>query len=90
MSARQKPIVIPQLYNAFVYAAFTLTGIIYWFVEKGTMNSVVYMGIALVFDPFDQQMRWSARPLWQRSWLVIHLVLLLGIFLVNITGKSTV
>lgn len=33
-------------------------------------------GLALIFDPFDQEQGWASRPLWQRAWLIGHLVLL--------------
>lgn len=34
------------------------------------------LGIALAFDPFDQSVSWKERPLYQRAWLIVHLVLL--------------
>ena len=33
-------------------------------------------GIALVFDPFDQAIKWSDRPLYQRIWLLVHVAIL--------------
>lgn len=41
------------------------------------------MGISLIFDPFDANVSFSARPLWQRTWLIIHLVLLFVLFIVH-------
>lgn len=41
-------------------------------------------GIALIFDPFNQEVRWVNRPIYQRAWLVVHVALvfvLLGVTL---------
>jgi hypothetical protein len=31
------------------------------------------MGIGLAFDPFDTEQKWTDRPTWQKSVLIIHL-----------------
>jgi hypothetical protein len=31
------------------------------------------LGIALAFDPFDQNQTWKERPFWQKAWLILHL-----------------
>lgn len=62
------------------YGAFVLLGI-YFFVVKGLVSeSVMYMGLALVFDPFDQAVAWKQRPFYQKAWLVAHLILVFVLF----------
>lgn len=45
---------------------------------------MIYSGLALIFDPFDEKVKWSFRPKWQKYWLIIHLgiqlILILLIF----------
>ena len=55
--------VSPLLYR-LAYSAFILLGIIY-LVKKDFSNAVIYWGLALVFDPFDQQVAFNKRPFWQ-------------------------
>lgn len=38
------------------------------------------LGIALAFDPFDQNQPFNERPTWQKVWLVVHLVLVFTFF----------
>jgi hypothetical protein len=35
------------------------------------------LGIALIFDPFDNSVKWGNRPVYQRAWLVVHVILVL-------------
>jgi hypothetical protein len=65
--------------NTVAYAAFTFVGIIFMCM-KDTSQAVIFFGLALVFDPFDQTVRWNDRPLYQRIWLFAHLLLALGAF----------
>ena len=61
----------------FLYVAFVLFSAYFLFVSKDLSSAVSNLGIALVFDPFDQKMSWEKRPIWQRAWLLIHLSLVL-------------
>jgi hypothetical protein len=38
------------------------------------------IGIALAFDPFNQEQKWNDRPSWQKAVLIIHLVLVAVMF----------
>ena len=60
-------------WNRWAYLAFTLTGIVFWLVSDDRTLPITFLGIALVADPFDQQVTWSERPLWQRAWLLVHI-----------------
>jgi hypothetical protein len=60
-------------WNRWAYITFTLAGIIFWLVSDDRTLPITFLSIALVADPFDQQVTWSKRPLWQRAWLVVHM-----------------
>jgi hypothetical protein len=74
------PKTIPGPLNKMVYAAFTLLGL-FFFVAKGSVSDgLMYIGLALVFDPFDQTVTWKLRPFYQKAWLMAHLLLALTLF----------
>ncbi|HEX4875049.1 MAG TPA: hypothetical protein VFV31_00150 [Chitinophagaceae bacterium] len=62
------------------YLALTITGIIMMLIDKSPAAGISNLGVALVFDPFDPQLAFNKRPLWQRLWLITHVVVLLGLF----------
>lgn len=63
--------------NRFLYAGFVVLSIV--MVNQGNMTTAVSnFGIALVFDPFDAKQPWGERPLWQRVWLLCHVIVLFG------------
>ncbi|MEX1190280.1 MAG: hypothetical protein WED33_13555 [Bacteroidia bacterium] len=70
--------ITPQFYR-IAYGAFVALSI--YFLIKGDLSSFcMQFGIALVFDPFNQEVTWKARPLYQRVWMILHLVILFGAF----------
>jgi len=42
------------------------------------------MGIALAFDPFDQEQAWKERPNWQKAVLIIHLAVVVALFIFKV------
>jgi hypothetical protein len=46
---------------------------IYFILRKDLDQSMIYSGLALIFDPFDESVKWSLRPKWQKCWLIVHL-----------------
>ncbi|MDE3252662.1 MAG: hypothetical protein KGO92_07625 [Bacteroidota bacterium] len=58
------------------YAGFVLLGLYMLVFTHEWMIGVSNLGIALIFDPFDQKVSWSDRPQYQRIWLIAHLVLI--------------
>ena len=60
--------------NRFAYILFLLL-VAYLLVRGDIEWATVNMGIALTFDPFDPNVRWQARPLYQRVWLLVHVCL---------------
>lgn len=62
-------------FNRILYVGFVLLGIYQAAMTKDYMQAAASLGIALAFDPFDQQQKWQDRPIWQKTVLIIHLAL---------------
>lgn len=58
-----------------MYVLFLLIAVYEIIFKKDYIQAASQLGIALIFDPFNHQISWSDRPIWQRTWLFIHLVL---------------
>jgi hypothetical protein len=43
-------------------------------------QSAIFMGMALIFDPFDITISFKERPLYQQIWLFIHFSIALILF----------
>jgi hypothetical protein len=61
------------MYGAFVLLCF------YFLVTGSYADAASNLGIALIFDPFDQTVRWDHRPRWQRVWLIVHLLVMVSL-----------
>ncbi len=75
-----------MLFNRFMYGAFVVLSLYYIFIRHDLADGMSNFGIALVFDPFDQRITWSHRPVYQRVWLVVHasiVFILLGYLLLR-------
>ena len=77
-------------FNKFIYFGFLLLGAYYVIFQKDYSSAVTNLGIALAFDPFNQDQPWNERPIWQRAWLIVHLacVALLFGFMVGLGDKK--
>lgn len=59
----------------FAYGLFLILVVFELFI--GDYESAVSnFGIALIFDPFNHTIKWNDRPIYQRAWLITHLILL--------------
>jgi len=67
-------------FNLWGYGAFVILSLYFLLVSEDLNSAVINLGIALVFDPFNQSVPWNKRPLYQRIWLIIHLAILFGLF----------
>lgn len=65
----------PKNFNKAAYVVFVLAGLSFLFFGTDKSNAVIFIALALVFDPFDITMKWGDRPVWQRVWLIAHLAL---------------
>jgi mannose/fructose/N-acetylgalactosamine-specific phosphotransferase system component IIC len=66
--------------NKFLYIGFLLLGLFQAFFSKDYMQATASLGIALAFDPFNQEQKWNDRPTWQKAVLIIHLALVAAMF----------
>jgi hypothetical protein len=66
-------------FNRFMYGAFVILalGRIVFQGMDGLSEAVPSLGIALIFDPFDQAVAWKDRPRYQRVWLIAHVCIAL-------------
>ena len=67
-------------FNKFLYIGFLLLGLFQAFFSNDYMQATASLGIALAFDPFNQEEKWNDRPTWQKAVLIIHLALVAGLF----------
>ena len=67
-------------FNKFLYIGFLLLGLFQTFFSKDYIQATASLGIALAFDPFDQEQKWNERPMWQKAVLIIHLGLVSAMF----------
>ncbi|MBL0358078.1 MAG: hypothetical protein IPP72_14955 [Chitinophagaceae bacterium] len=74
-------------FNKYAYAVFVAAGIIFFSI-KDYSQAAVFMGLAPVFDPFNQSVAFDKRPLWQRAWLIVHLLLTIGLFVLMIIADK--
>lgn len=68
-----KKVAQPKNFNKGAYLVFVIAAIAFLFIDKNTSNTAVFLGVALVFDPFDINQKWAERPYWQKAWLILHL-----------------
>lgn len=67
-------------FNKVLYIGFLVLGIYQAFFSKDLVQAAASMGIALAFDPFDQEKKWNERPIWQKGILIVHLALVAALF----------
>jgi hypothetical protein len=60
-------------YYRVVYTLFIALALYQILVRQDFVDAASSMGIAMIFDPFDQTVSWKDRPTWQRAWLLVHL-----------------
>jgi hypothetical protein len=66
--------------NHYTYLLYLIL-VAYLFFIGDIEWAITNLGIALVFDPFDPQVKWQDRPFYQKAWLIVHLSLTLAGFL---------
>ncbi|HZH99497.1 MAG TPA: hypothetical protein VEX63_00035 [Flavisolibacter sp.] len=60
--------------NRFTYILY-LVLVAYLFLKGDIEWAITNLGIALVFDPFDANVKWQNRPSHQKVWLIVHVTL---------------
>jgi hypothetical protein len=67
-------------FNKYLYIGFVLFGLYELLVKHSALEAATRFGIALAFDPFDQDQPWKERPMWQKAVLIVHLAVVAGLF----------
>lgn len=63
----------------FLYGGFVTLGLL-MLSRSDWMQAASHLGIALAFDPFNTEQPWKERPLWQRTWLIVHVGIVAAVF----------
>ena len=63
-----------DLINRYGYILFLIL-VIYQAATGDLEWAVANLGIALIFDPFDSSVKWQDRLLYQKLWMIFHLLL---------------
>lgn len=69
------------------YVLFIVLAIYHLLINKNLIDCAMNLGIALVFDPFDQNVSWNNRPKWQRTWLIVHVLIALSVLILGLLKK---
>jgi hypothetical protein len=64
-----------------MYGLFVALSVYFLLANKDVASTMTNLGLALVFDPFDQKVMWANRPLYQRVWLLVHVGLVISLFI---------
>ena len=70
-------------FNRYIYGVLVVLGVIY-LIEKSTGQALIYLGLALAFDPFNPEQTWTDRPSWQKVTLLIQLAIVFGLVFIEI------
>jgi hypothetical protein len=69
-------------FNKYIYLGLVIIGC-FFIVQKVIGQSLIFLGIALAFDPFNLAIKWNDRPSWQKMTLLIHLAIVFGLVLIE-------
>ena len=69
--------------SRYLYVLFTLISLIF-VLRKDFRSAVMYAGLSLAFDPFDPSVAFGQRPLWQKAWLIVHVLALLAVLTLSL------
>lgn len=73
---------ISSAFNRWLYGAFVILSA-YFLIRGDIMTAASNLGISLIFDPFDQAVKWNDRKPYQRIWLFVHVAIVLALFIVG-------
>lgn len=69
------------------YVLFIVLAIYHLLINKNLIDCAMNLGIALIFDPFDQNVSWNNRPKWQRAWLIVHVLIAFSVLILGLLKK---
>ncbi|MBU1759363.1 MAG: hypothetical protein KKB19_00785 [Bacteroidetes bacterium] len=70
--------------NRIAYIGMLLTSIVLLML-KDYSTATIMASLALVFDPFNPEVSFGKRPIWQNLWLISHLIFVFVAFGIEIT-----
>lgn len=85
-STKAQPRDLSTGFNRAMYGAMIALTVYQLFFTKDISSAMSTLGIGLIFDPFDQKVKWAQRPLHQKVTLLVHVsvvFVLLGITVFN-------
>ena len=68
-----------QKVTSILYGISVLLAI-YQIIQQNYLEAASALGVGLVFDPFDPQQTWKERPVWKKTWLIVHLAIVAALF----------
>lgn len=77
---------VSEKFNRILYTGFVMLAMYFLIFSGDVSQAMANLGIALIFDPFDQKQKFTERPLYQRTWLIIHLILVFVLLILSLTG----
>ncbi|SMD45732.1 hypothetical protein SAMN00777080_4395 [Aquiflexum balticum DSM 16537] len=83
---KQKILDQSKSFTRLIYMAMVLIAILSLIFLKDLSNATITFALALAFDPFDQSQEWKKRPIWQRIWLGVHLLIAVGMLGLLLSG----
>lgn len=69
------------------YALFVILAIYHLLINKNVIDCATNLGIALIFNPFNHQVSWNNRPKWQRTWLIVHVLIVITVLVFGLLNK---
>jgi hypothetical protein len=66
--------------NRLAYILYMIL-VAYLFIKGDIEWAITNLGIALVFDPFNANVKWQNRPTYQKVWLIAHVTFTFAGFL---------
>lgn len=62
-----------------MYGLFVAISLYFLLVQNDLTSAMSNLGVALIFDPFDNKVSITLRPRYQQVWLFIHAAILFGL-----------
>lgn len=57
--------------NRILHIGFIILALLQYTFYEETSAAIGSLGISLAFDPFNHEIKWKDRPLWQKAWLLL-------------------
>ena len=67
-------------FSKYLYLGFVAFGLYLLLFKKEMSEAAIFFGIALAFDPFNQEISFNNRPTWQKLVLIIQVILVFSLF----------